>query len=85
MSFSNFEISNAILRDMQDVAITGSSIFIVDPSLMKFIDCNDTAIETLGYSREELLEIGMQDIAPGEGCVLEVRIPFDQPLSFLNN
>src|SRR6478672_12834490 len=62
MSFSNPEISNAIPCQIKKADNGSASVFIIDPSLMKFIDCNDTAIETLGYSREELLRIGMQDI-----------------------
>ena len=62
MSFSNPEIPNAILSHMQEADNCGASVFIIDPSLMKFIDCNDKAIESLGFTREELLQIGMQDI-----------------------
>lgn len=39
-----------------------ASVFLVDPVLMKFVDCNPTAIQSLGYTKEELLEIGMQDV-----------------------
>jgi PAS domain S-box-containing protein len=62
MSFSDPEIPVAILSQMKEADNYRASVFVVDPSTMKFIDCNDTAIETLGYSREELLRIGMQDI-----------------------
>jgi PAS domain S-box-containing protein len=62
MSFSNHEMPNAVLKQLHKVDNSGASVFIVDPSLMNFIDCNQTAIESLGYSREELLQIGMQDI-----------------------
>lgn len=62
MSFSNHGIPNAILSRMQEADNSGASAFIIDPSLTKFIGCNDTAIESLGYSREELLQIGIQDI-----------------------
>jgi PAS domain S-box-containing protein len=62
MSFSNPETPNAMLNQLRKADNYGASVFIVDPSMMKFIDCNDTAIETLGYTREELLLIGMQDI-----------------------
>ncbi|WP_162945003.1 PAS domain S-box protein [Flavisolibacter nicotianae] len=47
---------------MQEADDFGAIVFILDSSLLKFIACNDTAIETLGYSRDELLQIGMQDI-----------------------
>ena len=62
MSFSNPEIPNAILSHLESADNGGASVFIVEPSTMKFIACNDTAVETLGFTREELLQIGMQDI-----------------------
>jgi PAS domain S-box-containing protein len=62
MSFSNPEIPNAILSHKQEADNYAASVFMIDPSLMKFIDCNDTAIESLGYTREELMQMGMQDI-----------------------
>jgi hypothetical protein len=59
---SNPEILNPILSQMLEAVNSEASVFIVDPSLKKFIDCNDIAINTLGYSREQLLRMGMQDI-----------------------
>jgi PAS domain S-box-containing protein len=38
------------------------NIFIVDNDTLKFIDVNEAACFTLGYSREELLEMGTNDI-----------------------
>lgn len=62
MSFSNPEIPDTILNLIQEAENSASSVFIIDPSLIKFIGCNNTAIESLGYSGEELLQMGMQDI-----------------------
>lgn len=39
-------------------------IFLVDRASLRFIDANQTASERLGYSREELLQMGPNDIAP---------------------
>lgn len=43
---------------------SADSIFLIDISSMKFIDVNKTACETTGYTREELLSMGPQDIKP---------------------
>ena len=40
------------------------AIFLIDPLAMRFIDANETACNSLGYSREELLERGPHDIKP---------------------
>jgi diguanylate cyclase (GGDEF)-like protein/PAS domain S-box-containing protein len=37
-------------------------IFLVDPVSIRYIDVNDAACRALGYSREELLAMGPQDI-----------------------
>ncbi len=39
-------------------------IFLVDRASLRFIDANQTASERLGYSREELLQMGPHDVAP---------------------
>ncbi len=38
------------------------NIYIIDPQTMKYVDLNDSAAQTLGYSREELLTMGPKDI-----------------------
>ncbi len=43
---------------------SADSIFLIDRARMRFVDVNDTACRTLGYSREELLAMGPQDIKP---------------------
>ena len=38
-------------------------ILLIDRASMRFVDVNTTACSLLGYSREELLELGPQDVA----------------------
>ncbi|MBR9974604.1 MAG: PAS domain S-box protein, partial [Bacteroidetes bacterium] len=38
------------------------NIYIIDPQTMKYVDTNDSAVQALGYSREELLTMGPADI-----------------------
>lgn len=40
------------------------AIFLIDPVAMRFLDANETACASLGYSREELLGLGPHDIKP---------------------
>jgi diguanylate cyclase (GGDEF)-like protein/PAS domain S-box-containing protein len=39
-------------------------IVLVDRATMRFVDVNETACRLLGYSKEELLEMGPQDVLP---------------------
>jgi diguanylate cyclase (GGDEF)-like protein/PAS domain S-box-containing protein len=39
-------------------------IVLIDRSSMRFVDVNDTACRLLGYTRDELLERGPQDVLP---------------------
>jgi diguanylate cyclase (GGDEF)-like protein/PAS domain S-box-containing protein len=39
-------------------------IVLIDRSTMRFIDMNNTACSMLGYTREELLQMGPQDVLP---------------------
>lgn len=41
---------------------TGDAIFLTDPQTMRFIEVNATACSLLGYTREELLELGPRQI-----------------------
>jgi PAS domain S-box-containing protein len=45
----------------------GEAIFMLDPGTYQFIDVNETACRMLGYSRDELLHMGIRDI--------EVEVP----------
>ena len=47
-------------RNLFDYA--SDSIFVSDPVTRKFIDVNNNAADRLGYSREELLQLGYADI-----------------------
>ena len=38
------------------------SIFIIDPSTRRFLDINEKAAKRLGYTREELFQLGIDDI-----------------------
>src|SRR5258706_10534112 len=39
-------------------------IVLIDRATMRFVDVNETACRLLGYSREELLRMGPQDVLP---------------------
>ena len=43
---------------------SSDAIEVVDPDTMRFLDCNESAYQDLGYSREEFLSLGVYDIAP---------------------
>jgi PAS domain S-box-containing protein len=43
---------------------SSDQVFLIDPEKMKFVDVNETACKALGYSFEEMLEMGPQDIKP---------------------
>jgi diguanylate cyclase (GGDEF)-like protein/PAS domain S-box-containing protein len=40
----------------------GDAIYLVDRKTMRFVDINQTACTRMGYSREELLQMGPQDL-----------------------
>ncbi|MHA4844109.1 PAS domain-containing sensor histidine kinase [Flavitalea antarctica] len=50
------------MSQIQKADHSGASVFVIDHLLMKFIYCNDMAVESLGYKREDLLQMGLQDI-----------------------
>jgi two-component system cell cycle sensor histidine kinase/response regulator CckA len=43
----------------------GESIFVIDPRTHRFVDLNDTACRELGYTRDELLEMTIDEISAG--------------------
>jgi formate hydrogenlyase transcriptional activator len=43
---------------------SSDAIEVVDPETLRFLDVNDRACSDLGYSREELLSMGVPDIDP---------------------
>ena len=46
-------------------------IVLIDRTTMRFVDANNTACRLLGYSREELLRMGPQDVLPKNRAELE--------------
>jgi len=68
----------AVLRDLTErrrieqaaerfrIALDSSPdlVCLIDPERMRFLDVNDSACTSLGYTREEMLDIGPQDIKP---------------------
>jgi PAS domain S-box-containing protein len=46
-------------------------IVLIDRATMRFADVNNTACRLLGYSREELLQMGPQDVLPASRAELE--------------
>jgi two-component system cell cycle sensor histidine kinase/response regulator CckA len=61
------------------------SIFLVDPNTRRFLDCNVNAAWRLGYPREELLRLTLDDIdaqsGPGRDEVFEL-LAAEAPMSF---
>jgi diguanylate cyclase (GGDEF)-like protein/PAS domain S-box-containing protein len=55
------------------VALDNSAdmIVLIDRTTMRFVDVNETACRLLGYSREELLKMGPQDVLPASREELE--------------
>jgi PAS domain S-box-containing protein len=50
------------------------SIEVVDPETLRFVDINDRACVNLGYTREELLAMKVQDIDPNVDETLQRRV-----------
>src|SRR5688572_10643360 len=44
------------------VDVSPDLVLLIDPASMLYVDVNETACRALGYSREELLSMGPQDI-----------------------
>jgi len=53
---------DALRRFRAGMDVSEDMIWLIDPARMSIIDVNDTACRKLGYSREELLSMGPQDI-----------------------
>lgn len=54
------------------------AVYLIDREEMRFIDANETALETLGYSHAELLRLGPQDLKPDEGELERIHRRFDE-------
>jgi diguanylate cyclase (GGDEF)-like protein/PAS domain S-box-containing protein len=51
-----------LLRFRAAMDMSGDAIYLVDRTTMRFVDVNHTACTRMGYSREELLQMGPQDL-----------------------
>jgi diguanylate cyclase (GGDEF)-like protein/PAS domain S-box-containing protein len=51
-----------LLRFRAAMDTSGDPVYLVDPVAMRFLDFNKTACRQVGYSREEMLKLGPQDI-----------------------
>jgi diguanylate cyclase (GGDEF)-like protein/PAS domain S-box-containing protein len=60
----HMKVEEELLRFRASMDMSGDMIVLIDPAAMRFIDVNDTACRLLGYSREELLRMGPQDVLP---------------------
>jgi PAS domain S-box-containing protein len=56
------EESLKLFRNLLDQS--GDAIEVIDPVTLAFIDCNESAYRSLGYSREEFLSLTVFDIDP---------------------
>jgi diguanylate cyclase (GGDEF)-like protein/PAS domain S-box-containing protein len=54
------------------------AIYLIDHDLMRFVDANETALATLGYSHDELLQLGPQDLKPDAGELQRINRRFDE-------
>jgi two-component system, cell cycle sensor histidine kinase and response regulator CckA len=55
--------SSTLFRALLDR--TSDSIHLIDPDSGRFLDVNETACRTLGYTRDELLQMTLVDLDPG--------------------
>jgi diguanylate cyclase (GGDEF)-like protein/PAS domain S-box-containing protein len=54
------------------------AVYLIDRAQMRFIDANETALMTLGYSYQELLQLGPHDLKPDEGERERIDSRFDE-------
>ncbi|RZI43020.1 EAL domain-containing protein [Herbaspirillum sp. HC18] len=54
------------------------AVYLIDHEKMRFVDANETALATIGYSYEELLRIGPQDLKPDDGELERINRRFDE-------
>jgi diguanylate cyclase (GGDEF)-like protein/PAS domain S-box-containing protein len=55
-------LEEELRRFRASMDMSGDMILLIDRAAMRFVDVNETACRLLGYSREELLGMGPQDI-----------------------
>jgi len=58
------QVEEILLFTRASVDAASDSIFWIAPD-SRFVDVNEAACRTLGYSREELLQLGVSDVEPG--------------------
>lgn len=56
------EKSSKLFRSLLDQS--SDTVEIIDESTLRFLDCNESAYQTLGYTREEFLSLTVRDIDP---------------------
>lgn len=56
------EESLTLFRSLLDRS--SDAIEVIDPDTLRFLDCNESACRSLGYSREEFLSLSVLDIDP---------------------
>jgi diguanylate cyclase (GGDEF)-like protein/PAS domain S-box-containing protein len=54
------------------------AVYLIDRASMRFIDVNETATATLGYSYDELLQLGPHDLKPDAGELQRINRRFDE-------
>jgi diguanylate cyclase (GGDEF)-like protein/PAS domain S-box-containing protein len=54
------------------------AVYLIDREMMRFVDANETAVTTLGYSAAELLQLGPQDLKPDDGELDRIHRRFDE-------
>lgn len=64
-----FEIEQARFRAIMDQS--GESILVIDPQTAQFIDVNETACRSLGYTRAEMLQLRSMDIVAEPASPME--------------
>ncbi len=54
------------------------AVYLIDREKMRFIDANETALATLGYTYQELMCLGPYDTKPDEGELEKINRRFDE-------
>jgi diguanylate cyclase (GGDEF)-like protein/PAS domain S-box-containing protein len=54
------------------------AVYLIDHASMRFIDVNETASATLGYTYDELLRLGPHDLKPDAGELQRINRRFDE-------
>jgi PAS domain S-box-containing protein len=64
------EVAN-LRRFRSAVDVCGDSIYMVDRESMRFVDCTETAVRRTGYTRDELLQMGPEDLVQASRAEIE--------------